>query len=361
MEKHLNLFYSYNQGNLSSSERIKQLEDNLTRALIVTLKNLNISTQNECLKLLLSKDKIQSESFFYDLQNTTKYNLKSDAEKFLIVLQRDKSKFNLEDFQNLDTSFLENKTENEMRNLEKEIRKHISSESEEDFQIQNIKVKFSELNSILQLLYGNRADAWLIGEKEVILIETKIGYNSASKYQIYRHITGKNGLNLKVTDLKSAKTKLSIINITWEEINSIFQRLKVTANQTEHFLILQFLEYISMTGQKLNLDYIVKSDVDSEIHREQFSLFLNQLDEKIKERNLFLERQNRKKVNLWEPYGNRISETEVSKDPHYTIGFWDDRIAIYLTTKNKKQVNTELLAMIEKYFEEKKSKFNSSV
>ncbi|CAN5766537.1 hypothetical protein BH20ACI4_BH20ACI4_16840 [soil metagenome] len=352
MEKHLNLFYSYNQGNLSSSERIKQLEDNLTRALIVTVKSLEISNQNLFIKTLLGKDSA-SKSFVFDLQNTNNYDKKSISEKFVIILQRNKSTFTIGDFKNLKTSFLENKSEQEKTDIVKKIKKHLASEDESDILIENVSVKYSELNSILQLLYGNRADAWIIGEKETLLFETKIGNNTVSKYQIFRHITGKNGFNLKQNELTEKNSKISIINITWDEICSIFLKLKETANQREQFLISEFIEYISMTGQKLNLNYIIKGDIDAEIHREQFSLFLNQLDEKIKKRDLPFERQNRNKSGLWEPYGIRISPNEVLKDPHYTIGFRDDKLAISLTTKNKKQINSEFLELVEKYFEDK--------
>lgn len=350
MEKHLNLFYSYNQGNLSSSERIKQLEDNLTRALIVTLKNLENAAQINFLKMLVSKDTIHSKSLDFDLQNTDKYKAKSAAEKFVVVLQRDKSYFTLKDFQNLDVSFLENKTEAEKKEIEKEIRKHIASESEDDFLINNVRFKFSELNSLLQYFYGNRPDAWIIGEKEIVLFETKIGYNSVSKYQLYRHITGKNGLNLKSQELKNASANLSIINISWEEIGKILQNLKTSANQTGQFLINQLLEYISMTGQKLNLDYLVKGGFDGELHREQFSLFLSQFDKKIEEKGLPFKRHYRTKAGLWEPYGIELSEKHISKNPHYTVGFWDNGVVISLTTNNHKQINRDFLKLLEKYF-----------
>jgi hypothetical protein len=341
---------------LSSSERIKQLEDNLTRALIVTLQNLQFSTRLDFLKKLLSKNVIHSKSFDFDLQNTLKYKNKSDVEKFLVILQRNKSIFTIQDFQNFDVSFLENKTEFERKEIEKNIRKHIASESEEDFYIENLRFSFSELNSLLQFFYGNRPDAWIIGEKEVILFETKIGYNSASKYQIYRHITGKNGLNLKSQELRKASANLSIINVNWEEIGKIFQELKTSANETEKFLINQFNEYISMTGQRLNLDYILKGEIDNEIHREQFSLFLNQLDEKIKKRELPFKRHNRTKAGLWEPYGIELSENVISKNPHYTIGFWESAIVISLTTNNHKQINAEFLNSLQDYFSQKLKK-----
>ncbi len=352
MKKHLNLFYSYNQGNLSSSERIKQLEDNLTRALIVTIKNLENSTQIEFIRRLLAKDKVSSKSFIFDLQNTDNYNTKSDSDRFLIILQRDKSSFTIDDFKNLNTSFLENRTEREKKKLENDIKKHLTSETEADFPIENITIKFAELNSILQLLYGNRPDAWIIGEKESILFETKIGNNKVSKFQIYRHIVGKNGFNIKPSELNKDNARFTILNITWDEISKVFSKLRETVIETEKFLVSQLIEYISMTGQILNLDYITNGEMDGEIHREQFSLFLTQLDAKLAEKGLLFKRKNRNKTELWEIYGIKNEKGEISQDPHFTVGFWDDRIAVYLTTKNKKQITSELAILIEEYFEQ---------
>ncbi len=353
MKKHLNLFYSYNQGNLSSSERIKQLEDNLTRALIVTIKNLENSTQIEFIKRLLTKDNISSKSFVFDLQNIDNYDTKSVSDRFLIILQRDKSSFTIDDFKNLNTSFLENKTEREKKKLENDIKKYLTSETEENFLIENITIKFAELNSILQLLYGNRPDAWIIGEKESILFETKIGNNSVSKYQIYRHITGKKGFNIKLGDLRNNSAKIYVKNITWSEISSIFLKIKEMANVSERFLISEFVGYISMTGQRLNLDYIITGEIDREIHREQFSLFLNQLDAKLLEKGSKFERENRNKTQLWESYSVKNQNGELLRDPHFTVGFWDDKISVYLTTKNKKQINSKLTVLVEKYFTQK--------
>jgi len=313
MEKHLNLFYSYNQGNLGSSERIKQLEDNLTRALIVILKSLDNSLQIEFLKELLSRKKINSKSFVYDLQNTSNYIKKSENHRFLVILQRDKSSLSLEDIQEIETIFLENKTEKEKKNLEREIKTHLKSKTDNEFILENEKVNRSELNSILQFLYGNRPDAWIIGEKESVLIEAKIGNNSVSKYQIYRHVTGKNGFKINLSQLKKNEANLSIINITWEDICNIFAHIKTKANETEQFLISEFTKYISMTGQKLNLDYIINGEFDGDIHREQFSLFLTQFDSKLQQLGLPFERQNRPKADLWEVFGIRNEKDEYQK------------------------------------------------
>ena len=52
MEPYLNLFYSFQRGNRDSLESNKRLEDNLTRAFLVTLKNLKDKKSSFLEKLL---------------------------------------------------------------------------------------------------------------------------------------------------------------------------------------------------------------------------------------------------------------------------------------------------------------------
>src|SRR5438045_1937541 len=91
MDKHLNLFYSYNQGNSNSLERAKQLENNLTRALISTLQNLSKNVQHAIISKMVNGEKLNSKDFTFDLQDTSKEYINKKAQKFLLILQRDKS------------------------------------------------------------------------------------------------------------------------------------------------------------------------------------------------------------------------------------------------------------------------------
>mgnify|MGYP001574078807 CR=1 FL=1 len=70
MEKHFNIFQSYNSGNEKDIESVVQLEDNITRAFLCTLSNIEKSLQQKIVKNLLKLSNIQkAEEFKYDLQN----------------------------------------------------------------------------------------------------------------------------------------------------------------------------------------------------------------------------------------------------------------------------------------------------
>ena len=90
MDHHLNLFQSYNSGNQKDIDRIVQLEDNITRALLCTVSNLEDDLQIKFLNSLSEKVSIRkNESFDYDLQNLSKDIDQSKIKnKILVTIQR---------------------------------------------------------------------------------------------------------------------------------------------------------------------------------------------------------------------------------------------------------------------------------
>lgn len=349
-DPHLNLFYSYAPGSLSKEnfERAKQLEDNHTRAFIITLMLLDTDSQKQFLNHLLPKE-VKSKQFNYDLQTTSLYSKSKEIPKYVIVLQRDDSNISLDDIQNLDHEILVELESDENKSLIKNINACIKDEC--DFEIGEIVIPLGQLYSIIQLLSGNRPDAWIIGDKEACLIESKIGNNSVSPYQIYRHITGHSGLNITSKNLKANNENLTIINVTWEEIANYFREV-----DKNNFIVEQFLKYITMTGQTLNFDYIIDNKLDSEVHKEQMNLFLNKIDKELIERNLRFERKGRgkgKRSGLWEPYGIKNDKGEIGNNPHFSIYFDKNSLSVRLTTRVKKQVNEELFNEIKEYYTSK--------
>lgn len=341
MDKHLNLFYSYNQGDFSSPETQKQLENNLTRALITTIKNLSPEAQRQIIELLIAQKtgiKLKSKKFLFDLQNT-EHNVNKDASKYIIILQRTKSEITLIDLKKINEPILTFLTTQANKDdLKRDINRHLKEGS--DFTRNKITIKNEELTSILDLIHQNIPDAWIIGEQVAILIETKIGRNIASPFQIIRHITGKNGFNISHKDFTSGKSDVNLVCLTWEEVASLIRQLyKNSPDIKEHFLLNELLEYINMTAQVLDFSYIIDNEIDNNIHKEQFELFLCKLDNVLKNKKLPFERKKRKKSGLWEPYTLSGSNKE---DPHYTIHFSDKEISIYLTTRNMRQVKDSI-------------------
>ena len=66
MDRHLNIFYSYRQGNFEDAEGERVLEDNITRALIIALRSSDLLTQ-EFLKEFTAVN--PDGPYDYDLQS----------------------------------------------------------------------------------------------------------------------------------------------------------------------------------------------------------------------------------------------------------------------------------------------------
>jgi len=344
MDKHLNLFYSYNQGNLNDTERIKQLEDNLTRSLISTLLSLDSNMQKRFLEMLV-EDNVRSKHFSLDLQNTLKYNKSENTLKYVIILQRDRSSIRIEDFFNFDLDVISSMESD--HTAIKQIK--ASLKQEEDLNYNGIIIAYKYLLSLLNSLSGNRPDAWIIGEYETFLIESKIGGNSVSNYQIFRHVTGKNGLQIKASELKQKPDNIKIINVSWEDTCKYLLDL-----DKENYIINQYCDYITMTGQKLDFNYIINDQFDYDVHKEQMNLFLNLLDKALMNQNSEFIREKRNKAGLWESYSIKDDNGKFCRDPHYTVGFWNNSISIYLTTLKLNQIDNQLAEGLKKYINEKK-------
>ena len=359
MDNHLNIFYSYNQGKLGNIERTSQLEDNHTRALITTLMNISANIRIKIISNILKVTGIISKELDFDLQNTDK-DIKG-RKNYLLILQRVESNIS-EDSLKINKKllqYLDGLDAHKKEDLVNAFNKHI--QEGKDFEHEKIgHVPYQELLSYSQLLTGNRPDGWIIGDKEIVLIETKIGENTASNYQIYRHLTCKNGLKISANKINSCK----IINLTWIELAKFFDKVK-SNNIKDKFLINQLLKYISMTGQKLDFSYItdkkIDEKIDNKIHKEQFSLFLQEFDAELHKQQLSFFRKKRQHSQLWDFYGLRNNQGEISKDPHYTVGFRDKEISIYLTTTKKHITSSNNNDAQNVLFEEKLKEFYDTV
>src|SRR4030067_1382512 len=97
-DEYLNLFFSYDKGSYKSLYQLKQLENNVTRSFLVTLKNLNPTIQSKFLEKLLYGKRNYSDLKF-DLQNfDKKKDLPSNLKKYLLTIGSKKSHFIKDDF-----------------------------------------------------------------------------------------------------------------------------------------------------------------------------------------------------------------------------------------------------------------------
>lgn len=346
MDKHLNLFYSYNQGRNDKQLHKNQLEDNLTRALIVTLRSLDHELQQKFLQQLVDQ-KLNSKSFEYDLQNTDKYVKSQKSSNYIIILQRDQGSLSVDNLpSDMELISKIEKDASDLKLFQKTLKEAIKNDT--DFiKFKDFIVPHSQFVSLYECLLGNRPDAWIIGDKETFLFESKIGNNTVSPHQAFRHITGKNGLQINATKLYNKTDKVEFINITWEKTCKILLTIA-----PEKQIVKEYNNYITMTGQKLDFNYILENKFDSDLHKEQMELFLNKLDKKLKEQNSLFEREKRNKSGLWDTYGLK-KEGTLQRDPHFTVEFKENAIVIYLTTLKSNQIKNEVVEKIKEYVKEK--------
>jgi len=306
MDKHLNLFYSYELGDMKDKDRAKQLENNITRAFIVTLMNLTFNMQKSIIESILDKKNINKKHnyFKYDLQNLKDRECLSKIDnnsRFLLTITS--TKYIVEP---------------------------------------KLGIKLRETYSGKQS-FDNIADAWIYNNHFVILCESKIGNNKINESQLIGHlINRKYGLGIPLKELK----EIPIICLTWNEIYGFFNKLNIREmSEVDKRIVEKYKEYMIMTGNILDLSFVVSEDgYNREIAREQFPLLLAELDKKVKIMKLGLERDKRAlSDHLWDFYGKLDENNRVKKNPHYSIFFDTDGAGIGLTITQKKSKIRELL------------------
>jgi hypothetical protein len=358
MDKHLNLFFSYDRGGYEDPDKLKQLEDNVTRSFLVTIKNLSAHLQKEFLISLLGRSNNYSNLQF-DLQNLTLRNeIPENAKKYLLTIGSTKSSFHKTDLnRKAAKKYNFERDERIKRELSKDVKilwtlilndtngtvlneKLDQFEKKYSYKIIEAKKAFNkndiieELKYLYELVKGCRPDGWIYNERIIIAIEAKLNNNCFIDSQLSRHLFDKkNGLGIK-----EENEEYSIINITWDEIVKKFSELKANENRysKDLFLIEEFKRYLDMSQRKLDLSFIISDEgYTRENAREQFPLLLSKLDEKIKTKLPLLERSKRPLADyIWDYYGVKNSDGKVQLDPHYSIYFDEDFAGISLTTKD---------------------------
>ncbi|MGB5024342.1 MAG: hypothetical protein WBO44_03285, partial [Saprospiraceae bacterium] len=259
MDHHLNLYYSYSQGKRDQeSERI--LENNVTRALLITLKGSNTFRKilfNEIEKQILekyknrrlrffSKDKdAQSNNFFYDLQGFNKQYLNNKRIESWIMLKLSPISSGICDTTNSrdDVKELYDLMDSKEKN-EKEIQERV-----EKFRTllrnQENKLPNEETSEIRNCIdYCERKglpDGWIIDFCNLIgiCVENKI-FGSCTRSQIDRHkkyIRTNIDKSFKVSDIYE-------VEFTWEDIENLLNNIELRENTIENFLTNNLKEYL---------------------------------------------------------------------------------------------------------------------
>lgn len=363
MDKHLNLFYSYDRGNTKNPDRVNQLEDNITRAFIVTLKNLSVKYQTQFFKSIIGV-KLKYGNVIYGLQNiSAEFSNRKIFKKVFVTIGSVESSFKkhellsyrISKFQFEKKKVDSQKFANELDLIFKLIDDEVSNKilkSKLDifsnkYELGDYLSAFKEKNEIKskllflkELLKGCRLDAWICDKRYFIGFESKLNDYPFVKSQLVRHIRDKeNGLSL------SKNEDIIIINTTWNKILKFFETLLKSSekNSKDHFLLENIIKYIVMAQKRLDLAFLIKDEnYNEEVAKEQFPLLLKEFDRRIKSDNDLmdrLERSNRaKSVELWEGYDLKNSNGLL----HYSIYLFEDYSGIALTINNKNMIKNIL-------------------
>lgn len=296
-DSHLNLFFSYSQGGFETLEEEKILEDNVTRAFIITLKNLDLSVLEIILNRIVCRDYPLTEKPHFALQKSIDnlpseiWNNGTGRERFVLCIapkaERPREINNdqleiIELFNQHVASIEKDKKRTFLQDQFSKLIKKISREkftNKEKAEIKSILIKeFADFHSIdfsiinydtfyylNDLLYGSRPDAWIITDKLIILVEIKIN-GEINATQIDRHINKnfrkKKDTRLKISnylllrEIESLKKDFEYdvlkVLLSWRsDIYPIIDRLaadEVIVNEKSRFLLKQFLDFLEMNN-----------------------------------------------------------------------------------------------------------------
>lgn len=204
MDRHLNLFYSYNHDN-------ELIENNLTRAWIVTLKLLSQSVRNRLLHILFDKpclslttneiSDISFEQAQFALQGNMNPEISKNAkQKFVITIAS-----NL-----LDSDEVEDSGEGAVSKVQ---------------------------------LYRSIPDGWIYEPGEYcFLVEAKIGENPLDSSQLLSH-----SIWLGLEDKNKQEYMLSI---TWVNVIEAIEALERPFNDQESLILTDFVQFLRHYGYR---------------------------------------------------------------------------------------------------------------
>jgi len=350
MDKHFNIFQSYHGGNLDSPDKINRLEDNLTRALLITLFKISENCPDQFTGILndLIGDKSKGNCVF-DLQNLKDKDalrkLQKSTKKIFLSIARNKHVIDAENLKK-EYSKVEKMRGNLADNNKRKVLRDKIKQAEkknQDIVFEGVKIKADELSSFYSLLHECRPDGWIyesIGDTPLaVLVETKVGNNILSDAQIIRHLTDENGFNIQ--DFSNKVNDQMFICKTWDDIYRCLSNYENRFPDNKNgFLceevISEFKEYLEMSGEVLNLVLANDNPNDPDILRNQFRLFLELLDLEVeKEFSGELRRGSRNLNGNWDFYG-KPDGAEIIKNPHFSIYMFEEGLGCVLTSSKHK-------------------------
>lgn len=332
MDKHTNVFNSYSGGGSHSPERLEILEDNVTRALIVVLRQLQKDRPTAFREALRQLTNIDVESdVCFDLQSFSDAHelsvLQRSSVKRVLLITRDGGRPDWSN--NQFKGFLEwidqNKLDEQaLASLKSQLKQSISNGKNFVFKSvgRNYEFGTDESQSLWELLVPEaRPDAWIYEpgrrrDRMLLAIESKVGSNRVSREQIYRHVTSKRGLAVKAPGREFLEQ--NVLSVSWSQVGETLLAVPLDRNSVASFLIDEFFKYLKLSGEIMSFEQLNRS-YDGELARQQFSLVLQRLDERLKNSEIPLYRLQRPKVGLWDKYGLKGEKDKPKVNPDFAV------------------------------------------
>jgi hypothetical protein len=361
MDRHLNAFNGYAGGRDGDPAHMQLLEDNVTRAFIVVLRELHRESPSECCAVLYRLSGLKfRQALDFDLQDLSdraalRRLQRSDNRKVLLISRYgDSPKWNgqkLESLHQFQEKVLHLAADGaDRKSILKALERAIANQAEQLVfdSASDLKVPADEFHAFWELLKGARPDAWIFEKSgrpnpATILIETKVGSNRISPAQVYRHITS--GTGFGVSSPTVSQLDQLVISSSWSKVKDVLLAAKVPSSSASGYLIGEFSEYLAMSGEVLDLLSLNK-DYDTEAAQSQFNLLLDRLDESFSGAKYPLSRKNRRKHQLWDGYHPRL---EGSGRPWISVGMNNEGIGCSLNFSSSPKRMAEKILLSDEF------------
>ena len=281
MDRHLNIFYSYRQGNFEDAEGERVLEDNVTRALIIVLQSSDLLTQ-EFLKEFTGVN--PDAPYDYDLQSKNESDdLEADRPrrprgKCVVVVAEHPEIPNSLPVPDVAMREFESHVENNRSRLRSDLarlsdqvrkgglrREDVHNRLKQLLELNDTDVDRGDLSDpalpfyLYQLTFGSRPDAWITSPSSrfIALFENKL-HAGISDAQIRRHIREnfEGGLQpkyfLREKNIEVERSQVPVVLWSWRDVCAFFSRFRdeqpLSIDPESYYIVRQFLDYLEVVG-----------------------------------------------------------------------------------------------------------------
>ena len=288
MDLHHNLFYGYRGPNTEGADRDRQLENNVTKALINTLCLGGQTVWRPFLAELGLTEEVSKSLFLMQRCDLPAGPAANRRNRVLLGISKRKSDWSLGG------------------------RAEWSSDS--------------------------LPDAWIYGDGFVILIESKVNDGDFSPGQMQAHLARL---------WSSNETPPDVVLKTWRDLHSFFHKLLPSLKGAEHLLVEQFVQFLEYSGmsktftgfRREHFEYFLLHDDEDARRwvRDQMTDFADQVLARLHEFDPFYAGCDVGVLRLsdaycWAAFGPRKSYRDVT---HQTISLGSDGLCVFVNTELK--------------------------